>query len=57
MIAKLIAEVAMLARKANPTLSDAYVESLKELDALTLAELRDSYQEELQVQPGWYDFV
>jgi hypothetical protein len=56
MISKLIAEVAMLARKANPTLSDAYVESLKELDAPALAELRDSYQEELKSQPSWLEF-
>lgn len=55
MISRLIAEVAMLAKKVNPTLSDDYVESLKELDATALVELRDSYKEEL-ISPIGYDF-
>lgn len=56
MIAKLIAEILVLQRQVSTTVSDNYAESLKELPKEELLALRDSYQEELQGLPGWYDF-
>ena len=57
MIAKLIAEILVLQRQVSTTVSDNYAESLKELPKEELVALRDSYQQEIQTQPGWYDFV
>jgi hypothetical protein len=57
MIAKLIAEILVLKRQVSTTVSDNYAESLKELPKEELVALRDSYQEELKSQPGWYDFA
>lgn len=57
MIAKLIAEILVLQRQVSTSVSDNYAESLKELPKEELIALRDSYQEEIKGQPGWYDFV
>ena len=57
MIAKLIAEILVLQRQVSTTVSDNYAEKLKELPKEELVALRDSYQEEIKSQPGWFDFA
>jgi hypothetical protein len=55
MISKLIAEILVLQRQVSTTVSDNYAESLKELPKEELVALRDSYQEEIKTQPGWFE--
>jgi hypothetical protein len=57
MIAKLIAEIITLKKQVSTSVPDNYTEALRKMKYRELKALRDSYQEEVQVQPGWYDFV
>jgi hypothetical protein len=57
MIAKLIAEIITLKKQVSTSVPDNYTEALSKMKYRDLKVLRDSYQEELQSQPGWYDFV
>ena len=56
MIAKMIAEIIVLKRQVSSTVPDNYTEELKKMKYRDLKVLRDSYQEELKTQPGWYEF-
>ena len=57
MIAKLIAEIITLKKQVDTSVTDNYTEALSKMKMRELKALRDSYQQEVQVQPGWYDFV
>ena len=58
MIAKMIAEILVLKKQVDTTsVTDNYTEALRKMKYRELKALRDSYQQEVQVQPGWYDFV
>jgi len=57
MIAKLIAEIVTLKKQVTTSVPDNYTEALSKMKLRDLKVLRDSYQEELKTQPGWYEFV
>ena len=57
MIAKLIAEIITLKKQVDTSVPDNYTEALRKMKYRDLKVLRDSYQEELQSQPSWYEFV
>lgn len=58
MIAKMIAEILVLKKQVDTTsVTDSYTEALRKMKYRELKALRDSYQEELKTQTGWYDFV
>jgi hypothetical protein len=57
MIAKLIAEIITLKKQVDTSVTDNYTEALSKMKMRDLKVLRDSYQEEVKSQPGWFDFV
>jgi hypothetical protein len=56
MIAKLIAEIITLKKQVDTSVTDNYTEALSKMKLKDLKVLRDSYQEELQSQPSWFEF-
>ena len=57
MISKLIAEIITLKKQVDTSVTDNYTEALSKMKTEELVALRDSYQEEVKSQPGWFDFA